>query len=51
VHHYFSKLSLTSRVQKPDLYPKKAMTEVDSHEKFDHKNDAMTEMVEMKSVA
>jgi len=31
MHHYFSKLSMTSRVQKPGLYPKAALSEVDSH--------------------
>lgn len=41
---------MTTRVQKPDLYPKTALSEVDSHEKFEHKQDAMTEQVEMRSM-
>ena len=48
MHHYLSRLSMTHRTQRPELWPKKAMTEVDSHEQFPNK--AMTEQVEMNSM-
>ena len=50
MHHYMSRLSMTHRTQKPSLYPKKAMTEVDSHDQFPNKNEMMSEQVEMKSM-
>ena len=50
VHHYLSRISMTHRVQRPSLQPKKNMTEVDSHEDFHQKKEVMSEQVEMKSM-
>jgi hypothetical protein len=49
MHHYLSRVAMTRRVQRPSLYPRRAMTEVDSHEQFTQKQEAMSEQVEMKS--
>ena len=36
---------MTHRTQRPELYPKRAMTEVDSHEQFPNKMEVMSEQV------
>ena len=50
MHHHISRFSMTHRTQKPSLYPKKNMTEVDTKEEFPQKMEMMSEQVEMKSM-